>query len=58
MMLEMQIWYLWRDTMKEIIAYEMSFKKEIEYSDEGLCIPFQKNIGMNICKNIMSVFVK
>ena len=28
--------------MKEIIAYEMSFKKEIEYSDEVLCIPFKK----------------
>ena len=29
--------------MKEIIVYEMSFKKEIEYRDEVLCIPFQKN---------------
>ena len=28
--------------MKEIIAYEMLFKKEIEYSDEVFCIPFQK----------------
>lgn len=28
--------------MKEIIAYEMSFKKEVEFSDEMFCIPFQK----------------
>ena len=28
--------------MKEIIAYEMSFRKEIEYSDEVFCIPFKK----------------
>ena len=44
--------------MKEIIAYEMSFRKETEYSDEVFCIPFKKYIGMNICKNIMSVFTK
>ena len=29
--------------MKEIIVYEMSFKKEIESSDELLCVPFSKN---------------
>jgi ribosomal protein S18 acetylase RimI-like enzyme len=28
--------------MKKIIAYEMSFTKEIECSDEKLCIPFQQ----------------
>ena len=28
--------------MKEIIAYEMSFKKELEYTDEVICIPFHK----------------
>lgn len=28
--------------MKEIIAYEMSFTKEIEYNDTLLCIPFRK----------------
>ena len=28
--------------MKEIIAYEMSFRGEIEYSDDVFCIPFQK----------------
>ena len=28
--------------MKKIIAYEMSFTKEIKYSDETLCIPFQQ----------------
>ncbi|MDE7303496.1 MAG: GNAT family N-acetyltransferase [Oscillospiraceae bacterium] len=28
--------------MKEIIAYEMSFKGEIPYSGEMSCIPFQK----------------
>ena len=28
--------------MKEIIAYEMSFKKVIEYSDDVFCIPFQE----------------
>ena len=27
--------------MKEIIAYEMSFREEIEYSDATYCIPFQ-----------------
>ena len=28
--------------MKEIIAYEMLFRGEIEYSDEVFCTPFQK----------------
>lgn len=29
--------------MKEIIAYEMAFREEIEYRDEVSCIPFQKS---------------
>ena len=28
--------------MKEIIAYEMSYKKEIKYSNDVFCIPFQE----------------
>lgn len=28
--------------MKEIIAYEMSYKGELQYKEEVFCIPFQK----------------
>lgn len=28
--------------MKEIIAYEMSYKKEVVFNDEVFCIPFHK----------------
>ena len=44
--------------MKEIIAYQMSFKKEIEYSDEVLCIPFQKNYWNEYMQKYNSVFGK
>lgn len=34
--------------MTEIIAYEMSYKGELKYREDVFCVPFQKNIGMNI----------
>lgn len=29
--------------MKEIVAYELAFREEIEYREEVFCIPFQKS---------------
>lgn len=42
--------------MKEIIAYEMSFRGEIEYSGEVFCIPFQKKYWNEYMQKYNSCF--
>ena len=44
--------------MKEIIAYEMSFREEIEFSNEVFCIPFQKRYWNEYMQKYNACFCK